>query len=119
MLTRYARDYVHVPARNVDFVDVSSKQLVGVSASLIPFLEHDDANRALIGSNMQRQVLPLLITETPIAGTGMEGRVAQNSSEVVKAERAGKVTTVCAVALVSSDRDRHPLQQFTRINERI
>ncbi len=119
VLTRYARDYAHVPARNVDLVDVSSKQLVGVSASLIPFLEHDDANRALMGSNMQRQALPLLMTETPIVGTGMEGSVAQNSSVVVKAERAGKVTKVDACEIVISDRDRYPLEKFTRLNEGI
>ena len=66
--------------------------MVGVSAGLIPFLEHDDANRALMGSNMQRQAVPLLVTEPPIVATGMEKDVARNSSMVVRAKRAGKVT---------------------------
>ena len=70
-------------------MDVSPKQLVGVSASLIPFLEHSDANRALMGSNMQRQAVPLLKTEPPIVATGMERVVAQNSSMTVQAENAG------------------------------
>ncbi len=66
--------------------------MVGVSAGLIPFLEHDDANRALMGSNMQRQAVPLLIAERPLVGTGMEQYVAQNSGMVLRAEKSGKVT---------------------------
>src|ERR687886_686005 len=72
----------------------SPRQLVSVAASLIPFLEHDDANRALMGSNMQRQAVPLLITEAPLVGTGMEERVARDSRAVIVAEEAGKVASV-------------------------
>ncbi|MHC4186961.1 MAG: DNA-directed RNA polymerase subunit beta, partial [Planctomycetota bacterium] len=79
---------------SVDYVDVSPKQTVGISASLIPFLEHDDANRALMGSNMQRQAVPLLKTESPLVGTGMEGVVGQHSSMVVRSETSGTVTEV-------------------------
>jgi DNA-directed RNA polymerase subunit beta len=75
-------------------MDVSPKQLVSVAASLIPFLEHDDANRALMGSNMQRQGVPLLKTEAPLVGTGMEGKVARDSRAVIVAEEAGKVASV-------------------------
>ena len=72
-------------------MDVAPAQMVGVSAGLIPFLEHDDANRALMGSNMQRQAVPLLVAEPPIVGTGMEREVARNSAMVVRARRAGEV----------------------------
>ena len=78
----------------VDYMDVSPKQLVSVAASLIPFLEHDDANRALMGSNMQRQAVPLLVTEAPLVATGLEDRVARDSRAVVVAEEAGKVASV-------------------------
>jgi DNA-directed RNA polymerase subunit beta len=81
------------PAR-VDYMDVSPKQLVSVAASLIPFLEHDDANRALMGSNMQRQAVPLLVTESPLVATGLEERVARDSRAVIVAEEAGKVLSV-------------------------
>ena len=72
MACRFRADFVDRPADKVDYMDVSPKQLVSVAASLIPFLEHDDANRALMGSNMQRQAVPLLITESPFVATGME-----------------------------------------------
>ena len=85
-----------VNADQVDYVDISPKQTVGVSAALIPFLEHDDANRALMGSNMQRQAVPLLRTEPPIVATGMEKPVAENSGMVVRARKAGTVTYVDA-----------------------
>ena len=75
-------------------MDVSPKQLVSVAAGLIPFLEHDDANRALMGSNMQRQGVPLLVSEAPLVGTGLEGKVARDSRAVVVAEEAGKVASV-------------------------
>jgi DNA-directed RNA polymerase beta subunit len=75
-------------------MDVSLKQLVSVAASLIPFLEHDDANRALMGSNMQRQGVPLIKTEAPLVGTGMEGKVARDSRAVIVAEGSGKVASV-------------------------
>ena len=98
-------------------MDVSPKQLVGVSASLIPFLEHSDANRALMGSNMQRQAVPLLITEPPIVATGMEKVVAQNSSMTKKAENEGLVTKVTACEIVINDRDVYELRKFVGLNE--
>ena len=73
----------------MQYIDISPKQMVGVSAGLIPFLEHDDANRALMGSNMQRQAVPLLVPEPPVVATGLEKDVAQNSGMVVRAETAG------------------------------
>src|SRR5947207_5818119 len=84
-------DFVDVEAARVDYMDVSPKQLVSVAASLIPFLEHDDANRALMGSNMQRQAVPLLVTEAPLVATGLEDRVARDSRAVLMAEENGKV----------------------------
>src|SRR5216117_2604583 len=87
-------DFVDVEAARVDYMDVSPKQLVSVAASLIPFLEHDDANRALMGSNMQRQAVPLLLTESPLVATGLEDRVARDSRAVLMAEEPGKVASV-------------------------
>src|SRR6185436_3016495 len=87
-------DFVDVEPSRVDYMDVSPKQLVSVAASLIPFLEHDDANRALMGSNMQRQAVPLLVTESPLVATGLEDRVARDSCAVLVAEEAGKVASV-------------------------
>ena len=89
VLARKGGELAAVSSDEVDYVDISPKQIVGLSASLIPFLEHDDANRALMGSNMQRQAVPLLKTETPLVGTGMEKIVGQNSSMVVRAQKAG------------------------------
>ncbi len=87
-------DFIDVDPDRVDYMDVSPKQLVSVAAGLIPFLEHDDANRALMGSNMQRQGVPLLVTEAPLVATGLEGRVAQDSRAVIVAEESGKVASV-------------------------
>ena len=87
-------DFVDVEPQEVDYMDVSPKQLVSVAAGLIPFLEHDDANRALMGSNMQRQAVPLMITESPFVATGLEERVARDSIAVLIAEEAGKVASV-------------------------
>jgi len=87
-------DFIDVEPAAVDYMDVSPKQLVSVAASLIPFLEHDDANRALMGSNMQRQAVPLLVTEAPFVATGLEDRVARDSRAVLVAEEAGKVASV-------------------------
>ena len=85
-------------------MDVSPKQLVSVAAGLIPFLEHDDANRALMGSNMQRQGVPLLVSESPLVGTGLEARVAQDSKAVMLAEGAGIVASVTGgQIIVTSD----------------
>jgi len=87
-------DFVDVEPNNVDYMDVSPKQLVSVAAGLIPFLEHDDANRALMGSNMQRQAVPLLVTEAPFVATGLEERVARDSRAVLVSEEAGKVASL-------------------------
>jgi DNA-directed RNA polymerase subunit beta len=87
-------DFLEVDAKEVDYMDVSPKQVVSVAAGLIPFLEHDDANRALMGSNMQRQGVPLLKTEAPYVGTGIEGRVARDSKAVVLADEKGIVASV-------------------------
>ncbi|MFC1682651.1 DNA-directed RNA polymerase subunit beta [Candidatus Zixiibacteriota bacterium] len=96
VMSRRRADYPLVPPKEVDYMDVSPKQLVSVAASLIPFLEHDDANRALMGSNMQRQAVPLLSTEAPLVGTGMESRAARDSGAVLVAGRAGVVEAVTA-----------------------
>src|SRR5262249_47816544 len=105
-------------AETIDYVDISPKQTVGVSAALIPFLEHDDANRALMGSNMQRQGVPLVRTDPPVVGTGMERAVAENSGMVVKARKSGKVTYVDAQRIVLDDTDEYELRKFVGLNER-
>ena len=97
-------DFIDVEPARVDHMDVSPKQLVSVAASLIPFLEHDDANRALMGSNMQRQAVPLLVTEAPLVATGLEERVARDSRAVLVAEEGGKVASVTGNSvIVTSD----------------
>jgi DNA-directed RNA polymerase subunit beta len=100
IIARHRDDYPVVPAEDVEYMDVSPKQLVSVAASLIPFLEHDDANRALMGSNMQRQALPLMKTEAPFVGTGMEGKAALDAGVTVIARRAGSVVQVDAQKIV-------------------
>ena len=89
-----------VPPDEVDYMDVSPKQLVSVAAALIPFLENDDANRALMGSNMQRQAVPLVSAEAPFVGTGMEGVVARNSGAAIAARRTGIIDQVDATRIV-------------------
>src|SRR5690606_9454518 len=83
-----------VPGDTVDFMDVSPRQMVSVATAMIPFLEHDDANRALMGANMQRQAVPLLRSEAPLVGTGMERRAAIDAGDVIVASKAGVVTEV-------------------------
>ena len=117
MLVRYRGDFVHVDAKQVEFMDVAPCQMVGVSAGLIPFLEHDDANRALMGSNMQRQAVPLLVTEPPVVGTGLERAVAENSGMLIKAEKSGTVNYVDATR-IEVDGRIYPMQKFTGLNER-
>ena len=97
---RYRGDFLEVEPSKVHYMDVSPKQLVSVAAGLIPFLEHDDANRALMGSNMQRQGVPLLVSESPLVGTGMEGKVARDSKAVIVAESSGKIASVSADLIV-------------------
>jgi DNA-directed RNA polymerase subunit beta len=100
VLARHQGDFPMVPAEDIHYMDVSPKQLVSVATSLIPFLEHDDANRALMGSNMQRQAVPLLQAEVPYVGTGMEFRSAYDSGAVVLARRDGVVEYVDATKIV-------------------
>jgi DNA-directed RNA polymerase subunit beta len=97
---RSGGDFLEVEPDKVHYMDISPKQLVSVAASLIPFLEHDDANRALMGSNMQRQGVPLLVSESPLVGTGMEGKVARDSRAVIVSEGAGKVASVSADQII-------------------
>jgi DNA-directed RNA polymerase subunit beta len=105
---RSKSDFIDVEPARVDYMDVSPKQLVSVAASLIPFLEHDDANRALMGSNMQRQAVPLLITEAPYVATGLEERVARDSRAVLVAEEAGKVASVTGSQVVVTPDGKMP-----------
>ncbi|MBI2325320.1 MAG: DNA-directed RNA polymerase subunit beta [Chloroflexi bacterium] len=106
---------------NADYMDVSPKQIVSVSAALIPFLEHDDANRALMGSNMQRQAVPLINPQAPIVGTGIEHRAAKDSGQVVVSAKAGTVRSVSAAEIYVEQDDgeatRYRLQKFVRTNQ--
>jgi DNA-directed RNA polymerase, beta subunit len=101
-------DFIDVEPAHVDYMDVSPKQLVSVAASLIPFLEHDDANRALMGSNMQRQAVPLLVTEAPLVATGLEERVARDSRAVIVAEEPGKVASVAGTQIIITEDGKVP-----------
>lgn len=112
---RYNTDFPRVRPKDVTYMDVSPLQIVSVAASLIPFLEHDDANRALMGSNMQRQAVPLLLPEVPVVGTGMEMKVAKDSGVVVVAEEAGKVTRVDSTEIVIGKRV-YPLMNYLKTN---
>jgi len=108
---RKAGNFVLISRDEVDYVDVSPKQLVSVAASLVPFLEHDDANRALMGANMQRQSVPLLKAEAPIVGTGMEGVTARDSGAVVLARRSGIIDSVDSERIiVRVEGEHHPMQ---------
>jgi len=111
-------ELAQVNSNEVEYVDVSPKQTVGISASLIPFLEHDDANRALMGSNMQRQAVPLLQTEAPLVSTGMEDVVGRNSSMVVRAKTSGTITDVDSQHIVIDNADEYKLIKFSGLNER-
>ncbi len=101
-------EFVDLDPTRVDYMDVSPKQLVSVAASLIPFLEHDDANRALMGSNMQRQAVPLLVTEAPFVATGLEGLVARDSRAVIIAEESGRVASVTGNQIVITSDGKLP-----------
>ena len=118
IVARYRADFQLVPSDKIEFMDVAPCQMVGVSAGLIPFLEHDDANRALMGSNMQRQAVPLLITEPPIVATGMERDVAVNSGMLVRAKRKGTVTYVDAERIEIGGEDVYHLRKYHGLNER-
>lgn len=118
---RKGGDYHTRNPKSVQYMDVSPKQIVSVSASLIPFLEHDDANRALMGSNMQRQAVPLLNPEAPRVGTGMEGKTAYDSGVVVIAKNAGTVEYVSSTEIrIKTDKggvDTYPLIKYQRTNQ--
>jgi DNA-directed RNA polymerase subunit beta len=105
---RFKGDFIDVEPARVDYMDVSPKQLVSVAAGLIPFLEHDDANRALMGSNMQRQAVPLMVTESPLVATGLEDRVARDSCAVILAEDTGKVASVTADKIIITPDGKMP-----------
>ncbi len=118
---RHGPDLELVPPSEVDLIDVSPKQLVSVAAALIPFLEHDDANRALMGANMQRQAVPLLRPQLPLVGTGMEAQAARDSGQVLVAEEDGEVLAASAnfitVSYRSGREERYPLMKFVRSNQ--
>ena len=118
---RIADDYAEESPERVDFMDVSPMQIMSISASLIPFLEHDDANRALMGSNMQRQAVPLLRPEAPLIGTGIEGRVAKDSGQVVMSRVVGDVVASSGNEIMVRDQDgtehAHRLVKFSRTNQ--
>ena len=127
VVVRHAGDVIVVPVERVDYMDVSPKQLVSVAAALIPFLENDDANRALMGSNMQRQAVPLVKADAPFVGTGMEAVVARDSGAAIAARRAGTVVQVDATRIVvrateeldpsKSGVDIYRLMKFQRSNQ--
>jgi DNA-directed RNA polymerase subunit beta len=127
IVCRHAGDVLMIAPDKVDYMDVSPKQLVSVAAALIPFLENDDANRALMGSNMQRQAVPLVRAEAPFVGTGMEGVVARDSGAAIAARRTGVVDQVDATRIVvrateeldpsRSGVDIYRLQKFQRSNQ--
>ena len=118
---RWRDEIMEVPAANVDYIDVSPKQVVSVATAMIPFLENDDANRALMGSNMQRQAVPLLVPEAPIVGTGMEYKAAHDSGVVLLSKHAGIVHSVAADQVTIKDDNgelhQYKLTKFTRSNQ--
>ncbi|MDG2201028.1 MAG: DNA-directed RNA polymerase subunit beta [Phycisphaerales bacterium] len=118
VLARLSGDLSMVPADEIQYIDISPKQIVGVSAALIPFLEHDDANRALMGSNMQRQAVPLVIPDPPLVGTGMEQIAGNYSGMLVKARRGGVITSVDSERIIIDNADEYELQKFRQLNER-
>lgn len=118
VIARVDGELAQVHSEDVDYADISPKQIVGISASLIPFLEHDDANRALMGSNMQRQAVPLIKTEPPLVGTGLEHEVGRNSGMVVKARRGGTVTYADSERIIIDQSDEYELRKFVGLNER-
>jgi DNA-directed RNA polymerase subunit beta len=134
VLCRKQDDYPLLAPDRIDFMDVAPEQLVSIAAALIPFLEHDDANRALMGSNMQRQAVPLLFPASPIVGTGLEAKVAADSGAVIVAKRAGTITRVTADEIIIdsgeagkvdpaiplarlSQHDRYRVRKFWRTNQ--
>jgi DNA-directed RNA polymerase subunit beta len=121
LVRRKGGEVDQIPPDEVDYMDVSARQMTSVATAMIPFLEHDDANRALMGSNMQRQSVPLLRSEAPLVGTGMEYRCATDAGDVVLAEKAGVVEESCAdyVTVMNDDgtRTTYHIQKFRRSNQ--
>jgi len=117
VLARLNGEFIMVEPSKIQLMDVSSKQLIGVSAALIPFLEHDDANRALMGSNMMRQAVPLLRTDPPLVGTGMEDHVSKYSGMVLRAPKSGTITSVDANH-IEVDGEHYQLRKYRGLNER-
>jgi DNA-directed RNA polymerase subunit beta len=121
LVRRKGGEVDYIPPDDVDYMDVSPRQMVSVATAMIPFLEHDDANRALMGSNMQRQAVPLLRSEAPLVGTGMEYRAAVDAGDVIVAEKAGVVEEVCAdyVTVAGDDGTRatYLVAKFRRSNQ--
>ena len=119
VLARFHGEFTRKALNEIEFLDIDPAQILGVSAALIPFLEHDDANRALMGSNMQRQAVPLLWTEPALVGTGLERVVAHNSGMVVRARKAGVVEYVDATTIrIKGDTEAYSLRKFQGLNER-
>jgi DNA-directed RNA polymerase subunit beta len=120
VVCRYAEEYIEEPASRVQLMDVSPKQIVSIATALIPFLEHDDANRALMGANMQRQAVPLLRPDAPIVGTGMEYRAAKDSGSLIVADEGGTIVQVDAKGIVVKHADgvekMYELLKFVRSN---
>ena len=121
LVRRKGGEVDYIPPTAVDYIDVSPRQMVSVATAMIPFLEHDDANRALMGANMQRQAVPLLRSESPLVGTGMELRAAVDAGDVVVAEKAGVVEELCAdfITVMADDgsRQTYRLHKFRRSNQ--
>lgn len=118
---RYRDEFLTLPPSKVDYMDVSPKMVVSVATAMIPFLENDDANRALMGANMQRQAVPLIKTEAPVVGTGMEYKAAYDSGVVVIAKRGGTVVALDAdtieIKTKSGEIDKYELTKFSGSNQ--
>ncbi len=118
---RYKQDFITVPPFDVDFIAISPVQVVSVAASLIPFFEHDDANRALMGSNMQRQSVPLILPQKPIVGTGLENQIAIDSGTTLNAHKTGIINSVTAdqitITYENGKEAKYPLQKYQRSNQ--
>ena len=117
---RYKQDFINVTPSEVDFISISTVQVVSIAASLIPFFEHDDANRALMGSNMQRQSVPLIFPQKPIVGTGLENQIAIDSGMTVNAQTSGIVNSVTANKIVIKNKTKktiYKLQKYLRSNQ--
>ncbi|MEO1584814.1 MAG: DNA-directed RNA polymerase subunit beta [Planctomycetota bacterium] len=118
VIARVDGELAQVHSSDVNYADISPKQIVGISAALIPFLEHDDANRALMGSNMQRQAVPLIKVDPPVVATGLETAIGSNSGMVVKAKRGGEVTYADSERIIINNRDEYEFRKFVGLNER-